>query len=133
MRMPRVMRRRLTAFVADVVAILLFVLIGRRVHDHGVSVTGLATTFWPFGAGLIGGWLLAIRRRMHVVTLRAGGAIVLVTVVIGMLLRLLADQGTASGAGAVGGGMGSDVTGTGTADTAGFGGAGSLGSSGATV
>ena len=96
MKMPRVMRRRQGAFVADVVAILVFVLIGRRVHDHGVSVTGLASTFWPFGVGLIGGWLVAIRRCLHVATLRGGGAIVIVTVVVGMLLRRLAGQGTAT-------------------------------------
>lgn len=91
--LPRV--RRLVAVVLDVVVILAFVAIGRSVHDHGVRLAGLASTGWPFLAGAGVGWLgtRAWGRPFAVVPSAVG--IWLSCVAIGMVLRVLAGQGTA--------------------------------------
>jgi len=47
------------AAVADVVAVCVFVLIGRRSHDETAAVAGFLGTVWPFLAGLTIGWILA--------------------------------------------------------------------------
>ena len=38
---------------------LVFVIIGRASHTKGESLAGIASTAWPFLAGLAGGWLAA--------------------------------------------------------------------------
>ena len=86
--------RRLSV-VLDVVAIAIFVAIGRRVHDHGVNVRGLASTAWPFLAGLAAGWLVLLRQHRSTVTLAGGIVVWLSTVAIGMILRVISGQGTA--------------------------------------
>jgi hypothetical protein len=75
--------------------VIVFVAIGRASHHDGESVAGLASTAWPFLAGL-GAGLLATR------AWRRPGAIVpgglgawLGAVAVGMLLRVVAGQGTA--------------------------------------
>ena len=40
----------------DLLAVLVFVLIGRSVHSHGLSLGGIASTAWPFLCGLAVGW-----------------------------------------------------------------------------
>jgi hypothetical protein len=81
--------------VIDLVIVVLFVGIGRSVHDHGVSVGGLTSTTWPFAAGLVIGWLVLFATRRTGATLRDGVAVCLATVSVGMVLRVLAGQGTA--------------------------------------
>ena len=79
----------------DAAAILIFVGIGRSVHADGASVGDLASTAWPFltGAGL--GWIAA-RAWRRPADLVPGGAVVwLACVGLGMVLRVLAGQGTA--------------------------------------
>lgn len=51
------------AAALDVAGILVFVGIGRSVHTDGITVSGMASTAWPFltGAGL--GWIVARRLR----------------------------------------------------------------------
>ena len=41
----------------DVVAILVFCVLGRRSHDEGITDTGLADTAWPFLSGTAVGWV----------------------------------------------------------------------------
>ncbi|MGO9926581.1 MAG: DUF3054 domain-containing protein, partial [Mycobacterium sp.] len=41
----------------DVICVLVFCAVGRRSHDEGASVTGVATTAWPFLTGTAVGWL----------------------------------------------------------------------------
>lgn len=86
---------RKLSVVLDVVAILIFVAIGRRVHDHGVNVRGLASTAWPFLVGLGVGWLVLTRQRRSITTLAGGVVVWLSTVVVGMILRVVSGQGTA--------------------------------------
>lgn len=86
---------RLASFVADLAAIVLFVAIGRSAHKHGVNSSGMVRTAWPFVVGLCIGWIVIIVRRLADKTWRSGAIIVVFTVTIGMLLRVIAGQGTA--------------------------------------
>lgn len=88
------------AAVADIVAVCVFVAIGRRNHDEAGSLTGFLTTLWPFLVGALVGWsvtVLARGRRFAPERLLPAGVLVWVsTVVVGMVLRVLSDQGTAT-------------------------------------
>lgn len=104
---------RWAAAVIDVVVVVAFVAIGRASHHHAESVGGFLGTFWPFAAGLVAGWVVLGRvsaggpaagrpaagrldgPRWAPETLRAGVAITVVTVAVGMVLRVIAGQGTA--------------------------------------
>jgi hypothetical protein len=83
------------ALAIDVLFLLLFVGLGRSAHQHDITLAGMASTTWPFATGLLVGWLLVWRLQ------RAGSApvngfvIVLVTVALGMTLRVVSGQGTA--------------------------------------
>lgn len=79
----------------DVVLVLAFVAIGRSSHEEGLSLTGLATTAWPFLAGLALGWALT-RAWRRPEDLQVGIGIWATTVIGGMLLRTISDQGTAA-------------------------------------
>ncbi|GAB3567085.1 DUF3054 domain-containing protein [Spelaeicoccus albus] len=84
-----------TAAVLDVVLTLAFVVIGRSSHAEGITLAGTMTTWWPFLAGLAVGWIgtAAWLRPMSIV--RSGIGIWLITVGIGMALRVVSGQGTA--------------------------------------
>jgi hypothetical protein len=82
-------------WVFDFLSVLVFVAIGRSTHDHGISVSGLASTTWPFGVGVIGGGVV-LRTGHHSGKSSVDGLLVaLVTVGVGMILRVLTGQGTA--------------------------------------
>src|SRR5437870_13227213 len=51
------MRSVRLAVVLDCCCVLVFVVIGRASHTKGESLAGVASTAWPFLAGLAGGWL----------------------------------------------------------------------------
>ncbi|MGO8895499.1 MAG: DUF3054 domain-containing protein, partial [Streptosporangiaceae bacterium] len=53
------MRSVRLAVILDCCCVLLFVIIGRASHTKGESLAGIASTAWPFLAGLAGGWLAA--------------------------------------------------------------------------
>ena len=83
------------SLVVDAAFVLLFVIIGRRSHDEANAVVGIATTAWPFLAGLGIGWV-AVRAWRHPVRVVPEGLTVWgVTVGVGMVLRVLSGQGTA--------------------------------------
>ncbi|HME63464.1 MAG TPA: DUF3054 domain-containing protein, partial [Streptosporangiaceae bacterium] len=42
----------------DCCCVLAFVIIGRTSHADGLGLSGVASTAWPFLAGLAGGWLV---------------------------------------------------------------------------
>ena len=89
------MRSARFAAVLDVGCVLVFVIIGRASHTKGESLAGIASTAWPFLAGLAGGWLAARAWRQPVRLWPAGVGAWLGTVVLGMLLRVVSGQGTA--------------------------------------
>ena len=86
--------RRLWAMV-DVAIVLAFVAIGRSVHDHGAGLSGFASTAWPFVVGMSLGWLVLATRRSSGSSPGDGLVVALFTVGVGMVLRVLAGQGTA--------------------------------------
>lgn len=81
--------------IFDLIIVLVFVGIGRSVHDHGVNIAGMLSTAWPFVVGLAIGWFIVIKQHHSGVGLMDGVTICLVTVLFGMLLRVVAGQGTA--------------------------------------
>lgn len=78
----------------DLLAVLVFVLIGRSVHSHGLSLGGIASTVWPFLCGLAVGWCAVDLLRRDGLSLKGGLYVVVSTVVVGMSLRVIAGQGT---------------------------------------
>ncbi|MGW5385502.1 DUF3054 domain-containing protein [Nocardia sp. NPDC003963] len=91
------------AIVVDIVLVVVFCAIGRRSHDESV-LTGLLHTAWPFVTGLAVGWIAALliaRKPAGAAPFDgsrlwpSGVVIWLCTLVFGMLLRVVAGQGTA--------------------------------------
>jgi hypothetical protein len=76
-----------TAFAADLLVLVVFVLIGRRSHDEGSGLEGFLRVWWPFAVGLVvatvasGTWRAPLEWRRAI-------AAWLVTVALGMTLRL---------------------------------------------
>ena len=88
-------RERPWWLVWDIVAILVFVAIGRNVHDHGVRLGGMTRTSWPFLVGLVIAWWLVRRRHWDGGGVVAGLVVLTTTVVVGMALRVISGQGSA--------------------------------------
>ncbi|MEU6579737.1 DUF3054 domain-containing protein [Nocardia sp. NPDC046763] len=98
--------KKLVPFVVDVALVVVFCAIGRRSHDEAIGA-GLLRTVWPFGTGLLLGWVIALAlaagregvsavRRFDGRAVWPTGVIVwLSTLVGGMLLRAASDQGLA--------------------------------------
>ena len=89
------MRSVTWAAAADIGCVLLFVVIGRASHSKGETLAGLASTSWPFLGGLAAGWLAGRAWRRPAGFVPAGIAAWLGAVAAGMVLRVLAGQGTA--------------------------------------
>ena len=85
-------RNTVLAFVVDALLVLVFVLIGRASHDEN-PVLGALITYWPFFVALVIGWVLARAWKSPLAVLRSGVPIWVTTVAVGMLLRVLSDQG----------------------------------------
>jgi hypothetical protein len=83
------------AAVVDLALVLAFVLIGRSSHAERLSPGGFFTTSWPFLVGLAAGWAAARAWRRPLSIGRTGLVVWVVTVVAGMLLRLVSGQGVA--------------------------------------
>jgi hypothetical protein len=89
------MRAIRLALVLDCCCVLAFVIIGRASHQRGESLDGIASTAWPFLAGLACGWLAVRAWRRPLGLVPAGVGAWLGTVAVGMVLRVVAGQGTA--------------------------------------
>ena len=88
-------RRVAIAAIADTVAILVFVAIGRRNHNEGTAVDGILTVAAPFLIALGAGWIVA-RAWTRPMQVDAAFIIWPITVGLGMVLRnLVFDRGTA--------------------------------------
>lgn len=79
----------------DVVAVLVFCALGRRSHDEGINLAGLAGTSWPFLSGTVLGWLVSQGWRRPTAVMPAGVIVWVSTVAVGMLLRALTSAGVA--------------------------------------
>jgi hypothetical protein len=80
--------------LADVAVVVAFVAIGRAHHHAGETLAGLASTAWPFLAGLAAGELAARSWRRPAALVPTGLIVWLVTVGLGQLLRVVSGQGT---------------------------------------
>ncbi|MDX5311081.1 MAG: DUF3054 domain-containing protein, partial [Rhodococcus sp. (in: high G+C Gram-positive bacteria)] len=82
-----------------VVLVIVFAALGRASHDEGVDLVGLASTAWPFLAGLTAGWIATAALYKEKfdpwLVVPTGVLAWLSTVVVGMLLRVVTGQGTA--------------------------------------
>ena len=94
--MLRSRRRRdwSVALVADAVAVLVFVLIGRANHHESTGVPGIWHTAWPFLVGAALGLALTAYTRARPTSIRAGVRVWVWTLVIGMVLRSATGGGT---------------------------------------
>ncbi len=90
MTMPRTRR-----VINDLLCLVVFVAIGRSTHDHGVALRGMITTLWPFVVGLVASWAVLVRRHRSGASFADASLIVVLTVTLGMVLRVIAGQGTA--------------------------------------
>lgn len=88
------MRTRPAAVVADLVAVLVFVLLGRRSHDEGSAIAGTVATAWPFLAGAAVGEVGALVARRPPESVAAGAIVTAGTIGLGMVLRRLTGGGT---------------------------------------
>jgi hypothetical protein len=91
----RSLRSALVALVVDVAFVLLFATIGRISHTEGVTVGGVAGVAGPFLVALLVGWGVARRRSGWPVRLPGSGSVWLVTVLLGLLLRVVTGGGFA--------------------------------------
>ncbi|BBY39359.1 hypothetical protein MMAN_34930 [Mycobacterium mantenii] len=80
----------------DVLGVLVFCAVGRRSHDEGLNVTGVAVTAWPFLTGTVVGWLASRGWRQPTAVRPTGVVVWLSTVVVGMLLRKATSAGVAA-------------------------------------
>ena len=76
--------------------VLVFVLIGRASHHEADGAGGLFSTAWPFLTGLAAGELATRSWRRPAALVPTGVGVWLSTVAGGMVLRVVAGQGTAA-------------------------------------
>lgn len=74
------------ALVADLAAVIVFAAIGRASHAESDGLPGLLGTVAPFAVGLLVAWATPWLR-VRPAGLRAGGVVLVGTVVIGLALR----------------------------------------------
>lgn len=79
----------------DVLAVEVFVLIGRSVHTDGITLGGMASTSWPFLAATAVGWVLCAAWRRPTQLVPTGVVVWATCVILGMALRVVSGQGTA--------------------------------------
>jgi hypothetical protein len=87
--------RAAAAIAGDICCVLAFVIIGRHAHHDGTSPAGILYTAWPFLAGLALGIAVARAWRRPLALVPAGVAAWLGAAGAGMVIRVLAGQGTA--------------------------------------
>ena len=75
----------------DAALLLLFVMIGRA--SHGEGLWGVLGTWWPFLVGLIVAWLVLRVWRTPLQIVWTGLGMWLITVTVGLLLRVVSGQG----------------------------------------
>src|ERR1700744_5014622 len=89
-------RRSPVWLATDVAGVLVFCALGRRSHDEGLNVAGIASTAWPFLSGTAVGGLGAQAWRRPTAGYPTGVVVWLCTVVVGMLLRKATSAGVAA-------------------------------------
>ena len=85
----------LLSVVLDAVLVVLFTVIGRVSHGEGLGFGGVVQTAWPFLTGTLLAWLAFGAWRRPLALVRTGIPVWLLTVIVGMLLRVVSNQGIA--------------------------------------
>lgn len=85
----------LVLLLLDAALVVLFAVAGNRSHSTGLSVSDVAGTAWPFLIGLLLGWALTRSWRQPSRLWPEGVVVVVVTVALGMTLRVLLTDGGA--------------------------------------
>lgn len=80
------------ALALDAILILVFALLGRASHQQDNPLLGLLVTAWPFLAGAALGWLVGRLWRAPIRIWPHGVCLWLITVIAGMLLRLVSGR-----------------------------------------
>ncbi len=80
---------RVAAIVVDLALVVLFVAIGRASHAEPLNVDGLLRTGLPFVAGTLMAWIGFLLKRRTGLTVPNGVFVWAMTLVLGMLFRLL--------------------------------------------
>ena len=81
--------------LTDAVLVVLFAIAGNYAHDSGLSAAAVSGTAWPFLAGLVLAWLLSSSWTRPSQVWPAGVLAVILTVVVGLSLRVLFTDGGA--------------------------------------
>lgn len=89
----RVGATAVAAGAIDVLCVVVFVAIGRSVHGHPATASGLLTTAWPFLVGTAVGWVASRAWGRPAGLVPSGVAVWASTLGLGMLLREAANQG----------------------------------------
>ena len=79
----------------DIGCVLVFCAVGRRSHDEGLNLAGVAATAWPFLTGTLLGWVLSRGWRRPTAVAPTGLTVWVCTVAVGMLLRKVSSAGVA--------------------------------------
>lgn len=89
-------RAVVTTAIVDVVAVVLFVAIGRRNHDEGTAISGVLAVAAPFLIALAVSWFV-MRTWVEPFARKSWVATWVITVVAGLLLRrVVFDRGIAT-------------------------------------
>lgn len=84
------------AYLLDLALVVGFAALGRASHNDTVDLSGVLQTAWPFLIGATVGWVVAWRvYRRPPLSAHDGMLVWLLTVAVGMLVRVLAGGGTA--------------------------------------
>ena len=86
--------RAALGLLADVCCVLVFVVIGRANHHAGETLAGVASTAWPFLAGLAVGEVATRAWRRPLALVPTGVGVWAGTVAGGQVLRVISGQGT---------------------------------------
>ena len=80
---------RTVAIVLDLALVVAFAALGRASHAEALDVAGLSRTALPFVAGALLAWITLIMRRGDGSTLTSGVFIWAITLIGGMVFRML--------------------------------------------
>ena len=88
--------RPVVGLLLDLLLVIVFAAIGRASHQEANAVLGALLTAWPFLVGTLVGWLVVRAMRGHwPVATGPGVTVWFAALVVGMVLRRAAGQGTA--------------------------------------
>ena len=86
---------RTVAIVLDMVLVVALAALGRASHAEALDVAGLSRTALPFLAGALLAWITLIMRRGDGTTLSSGVFVWAITLIGGMVFRILIGDTTA--------------------------------------